>query len=126
MRCGLATVALYAGISTAASASSAAPTPAGGGIGLRLVSVPASEQNDPRAQIYIVDHVAPGTVVSRQIEVSNTTSSNTDIVLYAAAATIANGSFLGAAGDTLNPVYAGPLSAQDRRKSPQGGTLRPP
>ncbi|MDQ1429844.1 MAG: hypothetical protein QOF40_446, partial [Actinomycetota bacterium] len=28
---------------------------------------PAIASNDPRAQIYIVDHLAPGTVISRRI-----------------------------------------------------------
>ena len=45
---------------------------AAGGIGLRLVDAPATARDDPRAQVYIVDHLAPGTVIHRRIEVSNT------------------------------------------------------
>jgi hypothetical protein len=49
-----------------------------------------------------VDHLYPGTVIHRQIEVSNTTASTQHIVMYAAAATIGNGLFVGAAGHTPN------------------------
>jgi len=56
-----------------AAAPSPAPTAlAAGGIGLRLVDVPVSASDDPRAQLYIVEHLAPGTVIERRIEVSNT------------------------------------------------------
>jgi hypothetical protein len=71
-----------------------------GSVGLRLVDVPVDARNDPRAQIYIVDHLAPGTVIHRRIEVANTTASTVPVTLYAAAASISNGSFLGAAGRT--------------------------
>ncbi len=118
---GLATVAICAGLTTSASASSAAPAAAVGGIGLRLVSVPVSQLNDPRARIYIVDHVAPGTVVDRQIEVSNTTASTMHIVLYAAAATIANDSFLGAAGHTPNAVSSWTAVTPSSAEVPGGG-----
>jgi hypothetical protein len=51
-----------------------------------------------------VDHLAPGTVIHRRIEVSNTTASAAHIVLYPAAASITKGSFLGAAGHTSNDL----------------------
>lgn len=75
-----------------------------GSIGLRLLDVPVTAAGDPRAQLYIVDHLAPGTVIHRQIEVSNTTAESQHIVLYPAAAAIENGSFLGAAGHTPNDL----------------------
>lgn len=71
---------------------------------MRLVDVPAKALADPRARVYIVDHLVPGIVIQRRIEVSNTTASTQHIVLYAAAASIASGSFLGAAGHTPNDV----------------------
>jgi hypothetical protein len=79
-------------------------SPVAGGIGLRLVDVPVGERNDPRAQLYIVDHLAPGTVIDRRIEVSNTTDVTAHVELYAAAATIGHGSFLGAEGRTPNEL----------------------
>jgi hypothetical protein len=92
-----------------ASASNAGPRPAirsadAGSIGLRLVDVPTTASGDPRAQVYIVDHLAPGSVIERRIEISNTTDSSARIVLYPAAATIERGSFLGADGHTPNDL----------------------
>src|SRR3984893_13641194 len=75
-----------------------------GSIGLRLLDAPISAGNDPRARIYIVDHLSPATVIHRQIEVSNTTAGPVPIVLYPAAATITNTTFLGAAGHTPNDL----------------------
>ncbi|MBK5228346.1 MAG: hypothetical protein JJE05_07555 [Actinobacteria bacterium] len=61
----------------------AAPADASAGsIGLRLLDAPATEQGDPRAQVYIVDHLAPGSVIHRRIEVSNTATSTAHVVLY--------------------------------------------
>ena len=54
--------------------------------------------------MYIVDHVAPGTVIQRRVEVSNTTGSTRRVALYSAAAGIANGSFTGAADRTPNDL----------------------
>lgn len=100
----LAFTAMVTAYASAASASPAPTKPIVGSIGLRLTNVPSNELNDPRARIYIVDHLSPGMVTTRQIEVSNTTTSTLHVVLYPAAATIANGSFLGAAGHTPNAV----------------------
>ena len=108
-RCVLAALGLTAMVAAPAGASTPAPSPApgaatAGGIGLRLIDAPVPARNDPRARVYIVDHLAPGRVIHRRIEVSNTTASTARIVLYPAAATIAKGSFLGAAGHTPNDL----------------------
>ena len=98
---------LAALIVTLAVAAPAAASPrggAGGGIGLRLLDAPITARNDPRAQVYIVDHLPPGTVIHRRIEVSNATDSAARVLLYPAAATISGGSFLGAAGHTPNDL----------------------
>jgi LPXTG-motif cell wall-anchored protein len=105
----LVTLAVTGAVAAPAAASTAAPSPAlqaaaAGSIGSRLVDVPVMARDDPRARLYIVDHLAPGTVIHRRIEVSNTTASTAHILLYAAAATIANGSFLGADGHTPNDL----------------------
>jgi hypothetical protein len=83
-----------------ATASTAPP----GSIGVRLVDGSATPSSDPRARLYIVDHLAPGAVVQRQIEVSNSTTATAHVLLYSAAATIADGSFLGSAGHTQNDL----------------------
>jgi hypothetical protein len=73
-------------------------------VGLRLVDVPADTADDPRARLYLVDHLAPGSVISRRIEVSNTTAAAVHVKLYPAAASIEKGSFIGAEGRTPNDL----------------------
>lgn len=95
--------------STVSSASDPSPSPTArppgpGSIGLKLVDIPAETQDDPRARIYIVDHLPPGSVIRRRIEITNTTRSTAQVTLYAAGASITNGSFLGAAGRTPNDL----------------------
>jgi hypothetical protein len=87
-------------------AATASPSTAAkpGGLGLQLVDVPASAQLDPRARLYIVDHLAPGSTVTRRIQVSNDTASSIRVKLYASAASIADGAFVGAAGHSRNEV----------------------
>jgi hypothetical protein len=51
-----------------------------------------------------VDHLAPGTVILRRVEVLNTSASTAHVTLYASAATIEKGSFIGAAADTQNDL----------------------
>jgi hypothetical protein len=107
--CALAALAFTAGVAAPAGASATAAGPAGraaipGSLGLRLLNVPFSARADPRARLYILDHLHPGTVIHRLIEASNTTASTMPISLYPAAATIANGSFVGAAGHTPNDL----------------------
>jgi hypothetical protein len=75
-----------------------------GSIGVRIIDIPATAQNDPRARLYVVDHLAPGTVIKRRIEVTNTTHAVAHVALYAASAAISDGSFLGAAGHTPNDL----------------------
>jgi hypothetical protein len=98
-------IALTVAVTAPAGAAIATPRAASsGGIGLRLLDAPVDAGDDPRARLYIVDHLAPGTVIHRRIEVSNSTASTAHISLYPTAATIEKGSFLGAAGHTPNDV----------------------
>jgi hypothetical protein len=78
--------------------------PSDGGIGIRLVDAPVSARDDPRAMVYIVDHLAPGTVIDRRVEVFNTTGAPTKVSLYTAAAQIQDGSFVGSLGQTPNEL----------------------
>jgi hypothetical protein len=83
----------------------AAPAEASrGSLGVQLLDVPTTAIRDPRARLYIVDHLAPGTVIHRRIQVSNSTASTTNVAIYPAAATIAKGTFLGATGHTKNEL----------------------
>lgn len=101
----LATVSTADTVASAApSSATAASTATAGSLGIQLLDIPMASRNNPRAQVYIVDHLAPGAVIHRRIEVSNTSSSAMHVVMYSAAATIAKGTFLGAAGHTANAL----------------------
>lgn len=127
-RLTLAVIAVTAFTAVAAAHASASNrtlhgAEAPGGIGLRLLDAPVSARDDPRARIYIVDHLNPGTTIDRRIEVSNTTDSTVDIALYAAAASIEDGSFLGAAGRTANDLSTWTSVVPGEGAVPAGGRL---
>ncbi|WP_205684074.1 hypothetical protein [Cryobacterium aureum] len=95
--------AVAPGAAEIASAAGATPAPSDG-IGLRLVEIPVNAADDPRAQKYIVDHVAPGTLIHRTIEVSNGSDSSAHISLYPGAASVQDGAFLATEGHTPNEL----------------------
>jgi hypothetical protein len=124
VRCVLATLMFTAVIAASTGAATAASRPAtAGGIGLRLIDVPVNGADDPRAQLYIVDHLAPGAVINRRIEVSNTTDATAHVILYAAAATIDHGSFLGSAGHTPNDLSTWTSVSPNVFDIPAGGRV---
>ncbi len=63
------------------------------GIGIRLLEAPLDRRDDPRASSYIIDHVAPGTIIERRIEVSNGTADPAGIEVYAGGAELEDGEF---------------------------------
>ncbi len=63
-------------------------------IGIRLLDAPTTLANDPRARIYIIDHVAPGAVFSRRVAVSSSADVPVRVTLYGGAASIDGGAFL--------------------------------
>lgn len=79
-------------------------TTAPGVIGVRLLDAPTSRADDPRALIYIVDHLNPGAVIHRRIQISNTTPDQASVAVYEAAAQIADGVFTGAPDRTANDL----------------------
>jgi hypothetical protein len=72
--------------------------------GIKLLQAPSSEAGDPRADIYIIDHLNPGADIHRNFQVSNTGSNAVTLSLYPAAASLANGTFDFAAGHTQNEM----------------------
>jgi hypothetical protein len=132
MRRALAAVALTAAVAfTAAvgapiSVSTAAPVVTAraltaGGIGVQLLEVPLAEAQDPRARLYIINHLHPGTTIHRRIEISNTTPSTVHIVTYPAAATISQGAFVGAAAHTPNELSTWTSVLPGTFEVPSGG-----
>jgi hypothetical protein len=117
----VASVFIAPTMASAAAPSDVSSTPAAGSLGIQLLDIPAAEQGNPRDQVYIVDHLAPGTIIHRRIEVSNTTTSAMHVVLYSGAATIANGTFLGAAGHTSNALSSWTSVQPGTANLPPGG-----
>src|SRR5688500_4200010 len=64
-----------------------------GTVGIRLLDAPQTRANDPRAKLYIVDHLAPGATINRRVEVGNDTAEVQQVELYAGAATIEGSQF---------------------------------
>lgn len=73
-------------------------------VGIRIVDAPTNRADDPRARQYIVDHLAPGTTITRRVEVSNDTTETQAVKLYAAAASIENGNFRFGDGRAANDL----------------------
>lgn len=116
----LAAPPAQAAVVSPADQEDAAPT---GGIGLRLLDAPTGAADDARARLYIVDHLAPGARIERRVEVSNTTDSPESVTLYAAAASIEDGSFVGASGSTANELSSWTTVTPGRSDVSGGGTL---
>ena len=93
--------ALRTGDGRVGQATAPAPPP---GLGVRLLEGPADSVGDPRAHEYIVDHLAPGTTISRQIAFSNGNAEAADLSFYAAAADIHDGTFVPGAGHAANEL----------------------
>ncbi len=93
--------------------------PAPQGFGVRLVDVPGSAANNPRALRYIIDYLPTGAVIHRRILVINQEARTAHFTVYADAARISNGSFTGDSGATPSEL-TGWISAQY-----QTLTLRP-
>jgi hypothetical protein len=120
-------LALVAGIVFPATGAAAAPaqppgTPPPGGVGIRLLDAPVSTAQDPRAKTYIVDHLAPGAVITRRVEITNTSSAVAPVTVYAAAATITDGTFVPADGHTQNDVSTWTATDRSTLSLPPGGT----
>lgn len=76
----------------------------GGTIGIRLLQAPVNRRDDPRARMYVVDYLPPGAVIQRMLEVVNTSRQRQHVELYAAAASITDDHFVGAADRTANEL----------------------
>ena len=85
--------------------SGATPATAdGGAIGISLVGTPPDRTDDPRARLFIDDHVDPGTTFTRRLRVDNTSRTPQHVTLYAGAAGISGHRFTFAPGATGNEL----------------------
>lgn len=76
----------------------------GNGVGIRLVDAPIQARADSRARRYIVDHLTPGSVIHRRVEISNSSGSAQRVKLYPAAAQVRDRRFQFAPGRTANDL----------------------
>ena len=72
--------------------------------GVRLVDVPVSEADNPRAYRYIIGYLPTETVIHRRILIMNDESRAARFSVYPDAAHIANGLFIGDTGATRNEL----------------------
>jgi len=98
----VAVVALCASVVLPLRAAESAISPRG--LGVRLEDAPTALRADPRAHVYVIDHVAPGASFTRHMVVNNDTGGPATISLYADAASIKDGTFLPAAGRSANEL----------------------
>ncbi|GAA1267175.1 hypothetical protein Psi02_08940 [Planotetraspora silvatica] len=84
--------------------STPAPRPKPQGIGIRLVDAPVQSRRDPRAHMYIVDHLPPGMVIHRRVLISNFSDSSRHLAVYASGATVSNQGFRFMAGHSANEL----------------------
>lgn len=80
----------------------------GGGLGIRLLDAPVSRRDDPRAVASIVDHLLPGTTITRNLEVINDADRALAVRVYVGSATVSSGDFIGdpGAGSGDLPTWA--------------------
>lgn len=75
-----------------------------GSIELRLLEAPSSRRHDPRASMYIIDHVHAGDSISRKLGVINRSSRTVRVELYSGAAQLVGGEFVPNAGSGGNDL----------------------
>ena len=110
MRGRLTAVVILAGAAaivplSSAFASSPGRSPAvPGSVGIRLVAVAGASPRNPLASSYVVERLAPGTRLTRQVEIDNDTDRSVDVSVYPAAATVVRGSFAFGSGRSSNEL----------------------
>ena len=106
MRRLLGIIMLAAAGTVVPAAAAAGTSPAAGApeFGVRLLDVPVSEAKDPRALRYIIDYLRPGNVIRRRILVLNDEAHVAQFTVYADAAQISQGHFIGDVGETKSEL----------------------
>jgi hypothetical protein len=73
-------------------------------IGIKLLDAPLNRRDDPRAQVYIVDFLAPGTTIKRRVLISNTSRTSRRVAVFVGAASIDNNMFDALSGVAQNEL----------------------
>jgi len=93
-----------------------------GSVSIRLLDAPSNRENDPRARIYIVDHLHQGDRIVRHVEVGNGTDQPVTMELYAASATVKDGQFTFGDGRAKNELSTWTTVAPGTVQVPPHGT----
>jgi hypothetical protein len=104
---GTVMLAVVAGTMTPATVAAAATQPStrpAQRFGTRLVDVPVSEADNPRALRYIIDYLPTGTTIHRRILVTNYETRTARFTVYADAAQISHELFTGDTGATRSEL----------------------
>jgi len=123
----LVVLLLLAGTGAIVPLSSAFASPANraatttGSVGIRLVAVPGASLKDPLASSYVVDAMAPGTRLTRSVEIDNDTSASVAVAVYPAAASIVRGNFAFASGNSANELSGWTSLSHDVLRLAPGG-----
>ncbi|MDQ1723171.1 MAG: hypothetical protein QOG52_199 [Frankiaceae bacterium] len=83
--------------------------------------MPTVAAGDPRARLYIVDELAPGAAIQRRLEITNASRNDVHVEIFAAAAAIVDGSFVGADGRTANDLSSWTTASPAARDIPANG-----
>jgi len=73
-------------------------------VGIRLVPLPGKPSANPLARSYIVARLAPGTRLSRTVDIDNATNKVAHVAVYVAAAKIVHGNFIFASDHGANSL----------------------
>ncbi|HUF32230.1 MAG TPA: hypothetical protein VMN58_03340 [Acidimicrobiales bacterium] len=78
--------------------------PASEGVSIGLAEIPSDRADDPRARIYVIDHLSPGATIERTIRLGNRTDRAQRIALYVGAADLEGGEMRFAEGRSQNEL----------------------
>jgi hypothetical protein len=74
------------------------PAASQGSVGIRLVAIAGALPSDPLSSSYVVHQLAPGTSLTRSVQIDNDSHAIVDVSVYPAAASIVRGTFAFAPG----------------------------
>ncbi|CAM2954756.1 Peptidase [Prescottella defluvii] len=89
----LASLVMVIGGPTAFGAPDETGTAPSGSITIALLDVATELKDDPRANVYITDNVAPGKTITHQVRVTNRTGKEAALDVYVGPANIVDGTF---------------------------------
>jgi len=108
-------------LATALTSLPAVAQTAANAVSIRLADAPTDRADDPRARIYIVDHLHQGDRIVRHVEVGNGTGQTQTMEVYAAGATVADGQWKVADGRTQSELSSWTTVSPRTLVIPAGG-----